>query len=79
MGKHLLFLLSSLPGHQGLREGWRGRTKAWRAEAGWDIREKSFNIKVVRPWHRLPTQIGDSSPQELFKARLDGAWNNLGK
>ncbi|KFO54209.1 hypothetical protein N302_00830, partial [Corvus brachyrhynchos] len=42
-----------------------------------DIRKKSFTVRVVRYWHRLPREVVDVPFMELFKARLDGALSNL--
>ncbi|GAB0194857.1 mitochondrial enolase superfamily member 1 [Grus japonensis] len=36
------------------------------------------NYAVVRHWHRLPREAVDASSLEVFKARLDGALDNLG-
>jgi len=45
---------------------------------GLDIRKKFFPMRVVRPWPRLPRE-GVAAPSLAgFKARLDGALNNLG-
>jgi len=41
------------------------------------IRKKSFTLRVVRPWHRLPREAVAASSLAVFKARLDGAWSNL--
>ena len=32
---------------------------------------------VVKHWHRFPRQLVDAPSLETFKARLDGALNNL--
>ena len=42
-----------------------------------DIRKKSFTIRVVRHWNRLPREAVDAPSLEVFKARLDGALSNL--
>ena len=42
-----------------------------------DIEKKFFKIKVVRHWIRLPREVMDAPFLEVFKARLDGALNNL--
>jgi len=34
-------------------------------------------MRVVKPWHRLPREVGDAPFLETFKARLDGAPSNL--
>ncbi|KFO98938.1 hypothetical protein N300_02752, partial [Calypte anna] len=41
-----------------------------------DIRKKFFPVRVVRHWHRLPTEVAAPS-LEVFKARLDGALSSL--
>ena len=35
-----------------------------------DIRKKSFTVRVVRHWHRLPRDVVDAPSMETFKARL---------
>ncbi|KFR02589.1 hypothetical protein Y956_09724, partial [Nipponia nippon] len=42
-----------------------------------DIRKKSFTMRVVRHWNRLPREAGDAPSLEAFKARLDGALSSL--
>jgi len=42
-----------------------------------DIRKKFFTLRVVRHWNRLPREAVDAPSLEVFKARLDGALNNL--
>jgi len=42
-----------------------------------DTRKKSFTVRVVRHWNRLPTAILDTLSLETFKARLDKALSNL--
>jgi len=42
-----------------------------------DIRKKYFTVRVVRPWHILPSKVVDALSLEAFKARLDGAVNSL--
>jgi len=34
-------------------------------------------MRVVRCWHRLPSEVMDAPPLEMFKARLDGALGSL--
>ena len=34
-------------------------------------------MRVVRCWHRLPSEAVDASSLKVFKARLDGAVSNL--
>jgi len=41
------------------------------------IKKKFFPMKVVRHWNRLPRAVVAASSLEVFKARLDGALNNL--
>jgi len=38
-----------------------------------DIRKKSFTMRVVRHWTRLPREVKDVPSLEVFKASLDGA------
>ena len=35
-----------------------------------DIRKKSFTVRVVRHWNRLPRDVVDAPSLETFKARL---------
>ncbi|KFR10898.1 hypothetical protein N306_09556, partial [Opisthocomus hoazin] len=42
-----------------------------------DIRKKFFTMRVVRHWNRLPREAVAAPSLEVFKARLDGALNNL--
>lgn len=38
---------------------------------------KLFAMRVVRHWHRMPTEARDATPLEVYSSRLDGAVNNL--
>ena len=42
-----------------------------------DIWKKSFTVRIVRHWNRLPSKVVDDPSLEAFKARLDGALHNL--
>jgi len=42
-----------------------------------DFRKKSFTMRVVKHWHRLPREAVDASSLEVFKAGLDGALSSL--
>ncbi|KFU88094.1 hypothetical protein M959_07853, partial [Chaetura pelagica] len=42
-----------------------------------DIRRKFFNVRVVRPWPRLPREAVAAPSLEVLKGRLDGALSNL--
>ncbi|KFQ29981.1 hypothetical protein N332_13608, partial [Mesitornis unicolor] len=42
-----------------------------------DIRNKFFTVRVVRHWHRLPSEVVDAPSLKVFKARLDRALGNL--
>ncbi|PKU47161.1 hypothetical protein llap_2535 [Limosa lapponica baueri] len=42
-----------------------------------DIRKKSFTLRVMRHWNRLPREAVAAPSLEVFKARLDGALSNL--
>jgi len=34
-------------------------------------------MRVVKPWHRLPREVGDVPSLETFQGRLDGALSTL--
>ena len=34
-------------------------------------------MRLVEHWHRLPREVGNATPLETFKVRLDGALSNL--
>jgi len=42
-----------------------------------DIRKKSFTMRVVKHWHRLPREVVDAPSLETFEVTLDGALSNL--
>ena len=42
-----------------------------------DIRKKSFTVRVVRHWKRLPRDVVDAPSLQTFKVRLDQALGNL--
>jgi len=42
-----------------------------------DIRKKFFSLWVVRPWQRFPREAVAAPSLAGFKARVDGALNNL--
>ncbi|GAB0193809.1 hypothetical protein GRJ2_001846200 [Grus japonensis] len=45
----------------------------------WDVRQKSFPVRVLRPWHRVPREaVAAPGSLAVFKARLDGALGKLG-
>jgi len=43
-----------------------------------DIGKKFFTTRVVKHWPRLPREAVAAPSLAVFKARLDGALNNLG-
>ena len=42
-----------------------------------DIRKKSFTVRVVRHWNRLPREVVDAPSLETVKAKLDQVLGNL--
>ena len=42
-----------------------------------DIRKKSFTVRVVRHWNRLPIVVVDAPSLKTFQMRLDQALGNL--
>jgi len=42
-----------------------------------ETHQKFFALRVVRPWPRLPSEVGDAPSLETSKARLDGALSSL--
>jgi len=44
---------------------------------GLDIRKKFVTTRVVRHWNRLPIEVVEAHSLQVFKARLDGALNNV--
>jgi len=42
-----------------------------------DIKKKSFTMRVVKHWHRLPREVVDASSLVTFKIRPDRALSNL--
>ena len=49
---------------------WKGRFRL-------DMRKNIFTMRVMKPWHRLPREVGDASSLESFKLRLDRALSNV--
>jgi len=61
---------------------WSDRTrgegfKLKEGRFGLDIRKKLFMLRVVKPWHRLPREVGDAPSLEPLKAGLGWALSNL--
>jgi len=42
-----------------------------------DIRNKYLAQRVMRFWHMLPKEVGDTPSLEMFKARMDGDLGSL--
>jgi len=55
----------------------RKSSKLKEGRFGLDIRKKFCTMRVVRHRNRLPREAVDAPSLEVFKARLDGALNNL--
>jgi len=41
-----------------------------------DIRQKSYTVRVVRQWNRLPREVVDAPFLDTFKVKLDQALDN---
>ena len=65
-------LFSKVCGDRTSRNGFKLKEVRFRI----DRRRKSFTVKVVRHWHRLPRDVVDAPSLETFKARLDQALGN---
>jgi len=40
-------------------------------------KKKSFTVRVMRHWNKLPREVANPPSPETFKARLDQALSNL--
>jgi len=65
-----------------LTRAWSGRTggdgfKLREGRFRLDMRKKCFTLRVVKPWHRLPREVGDAPSLGTFQAGLDGALSSL--
>ena len=64
-------LFSSVCGDRTRGNGFKLR------EVRLDIRKKSFTVRMVKHWNRLPSVVVDAPSLETVKARLDQALGNL--
>jgi len=70
-------------GGEGLfKRAWTDRTRGngfnlKEGGFGLDVRKNFFTVRVVRHWHRLPTEAVDAPSLAVSKAGLDGALSNL--
>ena len=55
----------------------RGNGFKLRGEIYVGYKEKSFTVRVVRHWNRLPREVAYALSLEMFKVRLDEALSNL--
>lgn len=55
------------------------RNKMNQALVRWDTRMKSFTMRVMRPWNRLPRKRVGAPSLETFRTRLDRALSNAVK
>lgn len=45
----------------------------------WDIGKNSFLVRAMRHWNRVSREaVAALGSLEVFRARLDRAWHNLG-
>jgi len=42
-----------------------------------NMRKNFFTLRVTQHWHRLPREVMDSPPLEIFKTRLDAVLCSL--
>lgn len=50
------------------------RHKLQQGKFGLNIRKKSFTVRAVKDWHRLPREAVGSPSLEMFKFQLVGPW-----
>jgi len=58
--------MGSSPAEKGL--GVLGDERLGTSRLGLDRRKKRFTLRVVKPWHRLPRELGDAPSLETFEA-----------
>ena len=59
------------------QRSWRKSVSEQKVPCQTGYKKKSFTLMVMKPWPRLPREVGDAPSLETFQAMLDGALSNL--